>query len=33
MKTNRERTISFDIIIDFRIKDREELYKCIYDEV
>ena len=25
--------ISFDIIIDFKIKDREELYRHIYDEV
>ena len=28
-----EKTISFDIIIDFKVKDREELYKIIYDEV
>ncbi len=29
----KEKTISFDIIIDFKIKDAEELYKHIYDEV
>ena len=28
-----EKTISFDIIIDFRVKNKEELYKEIYDEV
>ena len=28
-----EKSITFDIIIDFRIKDREKLYKHIYDEV
>ena len=28
-----EKNISFDIIIDFSIKDREKLYKQIYDEV
>lgn len=28
-----EKTISLDIIIDFRIKNREELYKHIYDEI
>lgn len=28
-----DKTISFDIIIDFKIKDREELYKHIYDEI
>ena len=28
-----EKTISFDIIIDFKIKNREELYKHIYEEV
>ena len=27
------KTISFDIIIDFKIKNREEVYKYIYDEV
>lgn len=27
------KSISFDIIIDFKIKDRKELYKQIYDEV
>ena len=29
----KEKTISFDIIIDFKIKNREEVYKKIYDEV
>lgn len=29
----KEKTISFDIIIDFKIKNREEVYKEIYDEV
>lgn len=29
----KEKTISFDIIIDFNIKNREELYRKIYDEV
>ena len=28
-----EKHISFDIIIDFKIKNREEIYKNIYDEV
>lgn len=28
-----EKSINFDIIIDFRIKNREEAYKKIYDEV
>lgn len=28
-----EKIISFDIIIDFSIKNREELYKTIYDEI
>ena len=28
-----DKTISFDIIIDFKVEDREELYKHIYDEV
>ena len=28
-----EKSISFDIIIDFKVKDREELYAKIYDEV
>ena len=28
-----DKTISFDIIIDFEVKNREELYKHIYDEV
>ena len=27
------KTISFDIIIDFKIKDKEEIYKQIYDEI
>jgi len=26
-----EKTISFDIIVDFKIKDREKLYEEIYD--
>ena len=25
--------ISFDIIVDFKIKNREEVYKEIYDEI
>lgn len=29
----QDKTISFDIIIDFNIKDREEIYKSIYDEI
>lgn len=28
-----DKTLNFDIIIDFEVKDREELYKHIYDEV
>jgi divalent metal cation (Fe/Co/Zn/Cd) transporter len=28
-----DKTISFDIIIDFKVEDRQELYKHIYDEV
>ena len=28
-----EKTISFDIIIDFKINNREEIYKEIYDEI
>ena len=28
-----EKTISFDIIIDFKIKNQEEIYRKIYDEV
>ena len=28
-----DKTISFDIIIDFAIPNREELYQHIYDEV
>ena len=28
-----DKTISFDIIIDFKVENREELYKHIYDEV
>jgi len=28
-----EKTISFDIIIDFKTKNREEEYTKIYDEV
>ncbi len=30
---DKEKTISFDIIIDFKIKNREEVYKEIFDEV
>ena len=30
---DKDKSISFDIIIDFKIKNREELYKEIYDEV
>ena len=30
---DKEKNISFDIIIDFKIKDREEVYKEIYDKV
>lgn len=29
----QDKTISFDIIIDFNIKDREEVYKLIFDEL
>ena len=29
----KEKSISFDIIIDFKIKNREEVYRKIYDEV
>ena len=28
-----EKSISFDIIIDFKVKNREELYKNIFEEV
>ena len=28
-----DKMISFDIIIDFKIQDREKLYKEIYNEV
>ena len=28
-----DKSISFDIIIDFKVKNREEVYKEIYDEV
>ncbi|MBR6948849.1 MAG: cation transporter [Bacilli bacterium] len=28
-----DKFISFDIIIDFKVKDREELYRQIYDEI
>lgn len=28
-----EKTITFDIIIDFNVKNREEIYKEIYDEI
>ena len=30
---DEEKSISFDIIIDFKVKNREEVYKQIYDEV
>ena len=30
---DKEKTISFDIIIDFKIKNREEVYKEIYDKI
>lgn len=30
---DKEKNISFDIIIDFSVKNREEIYKKIYDEV
>lgn len=29
----QDKTISFDIIIDFNIKNREEVYKSIFDEI
>lgn len=29
----KEKTISFDIIIDFKVKNKDEIYKRIYDEV
>ena len=29
----KEKFISFDIIIDFKVKNREELYREIYDEI
>ena len=29
----KEKTISFDIIIDFNIENREEVYKIIFDEI
>ena len=28
-----DKTITFDIIVDFKIKNREEVYNEIYDEV
>ena len=28
-----EKTITFDIIIDFNVKNREEVYKEIYNEI
>ncbi len=28
-----EKYISFDIIIDFKVKNREEVYQEIYDEI
>ena len=30
---DKEKTISFDIILDFKVKDREEVYKEIFDEI
>ena len=30
---DEEKSISFDIIIDFKVKNREDVYKQIYDEV
>ena len=30
---DEEKSISFDIIIDFKVKNREEVYKEIYDEI
>ena len=33
MADEDEKTISFDIIIDFKVKDKEELYKEIYDQI
>ena len=29
----KEKSISFDIIIDFAVENREEVYREIYDEV
>ena len=29
----KDKMISFDIIIDFKVKDREEVYRKIYEEV
>ena len=29
----QDKTINFDIIIDFNVKDREEVYKSIFDEI
>ena len=29
----KEKFISFDIIIDFKVKNREEVYREIYDEI
>ncbi len=29
----KEKSISFDIIIDFKVKNREEIYKDIYDKI
>ena len=28
-----DKSISFDIIIDFKVKNREEVYQEIYDEI
>ena len=30
---SEDKTMSFDIIVDFNIKDREKLYKKICDEI
>ena len=29
----KDKTINFDIIIDFKVRDREEVYKSIFDEI
>ncbi len=28
-----DKLLSFDIIIDFKVKNREEIYRNIYDEI